>query len=207
MDNSNFAAADGGYTTMRNGRALLAPLKLPRIVPINRIPNHDTRKPFKAPPAPAALLAIVMHKRNVRGMTLIELMITISLLAIVIAIGLPSFTGAINGSRLSSAANELSSALQVARAEAVRRNRSVVLCRSDDQRRAAVRVGGGVRHDCPRWRATRRIPRACCTRCLRLAHGANRFECGRASEFNRRADPEAHPEASGESRRHLAGAA
>ena len=74
-----------------------------------------------------------MHKRNVRGMTLIELMITISLLAIVIAIGLPSFTGAINGSRLSSAANELSSALQVARAEAVRRNRSVVLCRSDDQ--------------------------------------------------------------------------
>lgn len=71
-----------------------------------------------------------MHKRGGRGLTLIELMITIALLAIVIAIGVPSFQSAINGSRLSSAANELSAALQLARAEAVRRNRTVVLCRS-----------------------------------------------------------------------------
>jgi type IV fimbrial biogenesis protein FimT len=53
-------------------------------------------------------------------------------LVIVISIGVPSFQSAINGTRLSSAANELSAAVQVARAEAVRRNRSVVLCRSDN---------------------------------------------------------------------------
>ena len=58
-------------------------------------------------------------------------MVTIAVLVIVIAIGVPGFQSVINGTRLSSAANELSAALQVARAEAVRRNRSVVMCRSD----------------------------------------------------------------------------
>lgn len=72
-----------------------------------------------------------MHNRQPRGFTLIELLVTISVLVIVIAIGVPSFQSAINGTRLSSGANELSAALQVARAEAVRRNRSVVMCRSD----------------------------------------------------------------------------
>jgi type IV fimbrial biogenesis protein FimT len=71
-----------------------------------------------------------MHKRLVRGLTLIELMITIALLVIVLAIGVPSFQGAINSSRLSAAANELSAAVHLARAEAIKRNRSVVLCRS-----------------------------------------------------------------------------
>ncbi len=75
-----------------------------------------------------------MHSRRdrrSRGFTLIELMVTIAVLVIVIAIGVPGFQSVINGTRLSSAANELSAALQVARAEAVRRNRSVVMCRSD----------------------------------------------------------------------------
>ena len=71
-----------------------------------------------------------MHKRLVRGLTLIELMITVALLVIVLAIGVPSFQGAINSSRLTAAANELSAAVQLARAEAIKRNRSVVLCRS-----------------------------------------------------------------------------
>ena len=46
-----------------------------------------------------------MHKRLVRGLTLIELMITVALLVIVLAIGVPSFQGAINSSRLTAAAN------------------------------------------------------------------------------------------------------
>jgi len=71
-----------------------------------------------------------MHKPGVRGLTLIELMVTIAVLVILISIGVPSFQGTMNSSRLSSSANELTAALQVARAEAIRRNRSVVLCRS-----------------------------------------------------------------------------
>lgn len=73
-----------------------------------------------------------MHKRCPRGLTLIELMVTIAVLAIVLAIGVPSFQGAMNSSRLSSAANELTSALHLARSEAIKRNRTVLLCRSEN---------------------------------------------------------------------------
>ena len=59
------------------------------------------------------------------GFTLIELMIVITILAIVIAIGVPSFTQMIRKNRLAAATNDLAGALQYARAEAVRRGRSV----------------------------------------------------------------------------------
>jgi type IV fimbrial biogenesis protein FimT len=71
-----------------------------------------------------------LGKGGVRGLTLIELMITIALLVIVIAIGVPSFQSVIASTRLSSAANEVTGAVHLARSEAIRRNRSVVLCRS-----------------------------------------------------------------------------
>jgi type IV fimbrial biogenesis protein FimT len=67
-----------------------------------------------------------------RGLTLIELMVAMAILVVVLSIGLPSVDGIGNSSRLSSTSNELSGALQLARAEAVRRNRNVVMCRSDD---------------------------------------------------------------------------
>ena len=65
------------------------------------------------------------------GFTLIELMISLVVLVVLIAIGIPGMQGLINTGRLSSAANEISAAVQLARTEALRRNRSVVLCRSD----------------------------------------------------------------------------
>lgn len=67
-----------------------------------------------------------------RGFTLIELMIGLAVLVVLITIGVPGMQGMVHASRLSSAANEVSGAVQVARAEALRRNRSVLLCRSDD---------------------------------------------------------------------------
>lgn len=65
-------------------------------------------------------------------MTMIELLVTMAILVIVLAIGAPNFSGVANGSRLSSSVNELTAAVQLSRAEALRRNRSVVLCRSAD---------------------------------------------------------------------------
>lgn len=67
-----------------------------------------------------------------RGFTLIELLIGLVVLVVVISIGIPGMQGLINTGRLSAAANELSAAIQLARTEALRRNRSVILCRSDD---------------------------------------------------------------------------
>lgn len=67
--------------------------------------------------------------RYSRGFSLIELMVTISILAILIAIAVPSFTSAIRDSRIDSLSRELQGALQLARSEAVKRRVNVVVCR------------------------------------------------------------------------------
>lgn len=59
------------------------------------------------------------------GFTLVELMMVIAILAILITIGIPSFTTLIKNNRLTSAANNLAGAVHFARAEAVRRNLDV----------------------------------------------------------------------------------
>lgn len=59
------------------------------------------------------------------GFTLIELMIVVTILGIVMAIGVPSFNSMIKNNRLVAASNDLAGALHFARAEAVRRGRSV----------------------------------------------------------------------------------
>ena len=66
------------------------------------------------------------------GFSLVELMITIAVLAVIIAISAPSFTGLFNGNRLTSAANELVASLQMAKSEALRRNAEIIVCRSED---------------------------------------------------------------------------
>mgnify|MGYP003382660594 CR=1 FL=1 len=68
--------------------------------------------------------------RAMTGLTLIELMVGLVVLGALTAIGLPSFRGAINNSRLSSTSNELLGAVQLARAEAIRGNGRVVFCQS-----------------------------------------------------------------------------
>jgi type IV fimbrial biogenesis protein FimT len=62
------------------------------------------------------------------GFTLIEILVVVIILGVVLALAVPSFTGAVNGSRLAGTANELLASLKQARAEAVRRNQRVVVC-------------------------------------------------------------------------------
>lgn len=64
------------------------------------------------------------------GYTLIELLVVIIIIAIVSAIAFPSLREVINSNRLTGAANELVASLQIARAEAIRRNARVVICPS-----------------------------------------------------------------------------
>ncbi|WP_142805232.1 GspH/FimT family pseudopilin [Tepidiphilus sp. J10] len=66
--------------------------------------------------------------RNDVGFTLVELMVTIAVLAILLAIGIPSFATLIASNRLTSATNELVASLQTARTEALRRNVRVTVC-------------------------------------------------------------------------------
>lgn len=64
------------------------------------------------------------------GFTLIEMMITISVVAILLAVGLPSFRSIIQNSRSAALATDLTSAINLARAEAVRRSEAVSVCPS-----------------------------------------------------------------------------
>jgi type IV fimbrial biogenesis protein FimT len=66
-----------------------------------------------------------------RGFTLIELMVTITLLAILTTLAIPSFQAQIASTRLSSAVNSLSATIATARAEAIRRGARITVCRSD----------------------------------------------------------------------------
>ena len=68
----------------------------------------------------------------VRGFTLVELMVTVAVAAVLLAIAVPSFTSIVNSSRLTAQANEVVAALQSARMEAVRRNARVSVCSSAD---------------------------------------------------------------------------
>lgn len=66
-----------------------------------------------------------------KGFTLIELMVTLAVLAIVLSMAAPSFSSMLQDNRASALGSELQGALQFACSEAVKRRQSVVICRSN----------------------------------------------------------------------------
>ncbi len=72
--------------------------------------------------------ADVLKRKGVRagGFTLIELMVTITLLAILLALGFPSMTTWIHNSKVRTVADGLQNGLRLAQAEALRRSRQTV---------------------------------------------------------------------------------
>lgn len=73
-----------------------------------------------------------MTKWPPKGFTLIELMVTIAILAIILGIGVPSFQTLIERNRVSTASNKLFSALTTARSEAIKLGQSVTITRTGD---------------------------------------------------------------------------
>jgi type IV fimbrial biogenesis protein FimT len=68
-----------------------------------------------------------------QGMTLIELMVAITIVAILAAIAIPSFRRFTAENRTIAATNDLVTALNLARSEALRRSGNTVVCTSSDQ--------------------------------------------------------------------------
>lgn len=77
-----------------------------------------------------------------RGFTVVELVVTLAVAAIVLATAVPSLATMVRNNRLAAASNELVTALQLARAEATRRGRPVSLCSSDDGATCAASTQG-----------------------------------------------------------------
>lgn len=66
-----------------------------------------------------------------KGFTLIELMITIALLAILLFVAVPNFSGFVASSRLTASKELLISSIAFARSEAIKRGEDITVCRRD----------------------------------------------------------------------------
>ena len=66
--------------------------------------------------------------RHARGFTLVELMVTLGVIAILTVIAVPNFNNMINSNRLTAASNEIVGALNTARMEAIKRNAYTQFC-------------------------------------------------------------------------------
>jgi len=74
----------------------------------------------------------VRHGARDRGFTLVELMVTIAIFAILLGMAAPSISDAMLGSRLTALANRIVASATIARSEAIKRNTAVTMCVSTD---------------------------------------------------------------------------
>lgn len=87
------------------------------------MPLHPSRT------APRSVLPRVIRTA---GFTLVELMVTVAIVAVLLRLAVPALSSAILSNKLSSYANAWVASAQLARGEAVKRNAAVTLCRSSD---------------------------------------------------------------------------
>jgi len=69
--------------------------------------------------------------KNQKAFTLIELLVTLSILGVVMAFAIPSFKSSVANNRSAGAGGELSTAINIARAEAIKRGAYVTICASN----------------------------------------------------------------------------
>lgn len=77
--------------------------------------------------------------RRSHGVTLLELLVTVAVLAIIVAVGVPGLHNLVQNNRATGHANELVTALNFARSEAIRRGARVTICASAN----GTSCGGG----------------------------------------------------------------
>ncbi|ADC70730.1 hypothetical protein TK90_0215 [Thioalkalivibrio sp. K90mix] len=71
-------------------------------------------------------------RKDALGLTLVELMVTLAVFAVLIGIAAPAFGKLVEQNRVTSATNSFLTTLHLARSEAVRRGSPVTLCTSQD---------------------------------------------------------------------------
>lgn len=76
---------------------------------------------------------MLIHRQS--GVSLVELIIGIAILGLLMALGIPEYATFLNNSRVRTTADTLVSGLNLARAEAVKRNRRVEFVQTDEEPR------------------------------------------------------------------------
>lgn len=76
--------------------------------------------------------AIRLNSRSASGFTMVEMLMTIAIAAILTSLAIPSFRYITNSNRIASELNGLLGDLQLARAEAIKEGRTVTVCQSTD---------------------------------------------------------------------------
>lgn len=90
----------------------------------------------------------MMGKRaRMAGLSIVELMVTILVLSILMAIAVPSFRGTMNRGNLASAVNTLSADIQFARGAASSQHRFVSICRSTSGTQCDLPTGSAHDYD------------------------------------------------------------
>lgn len=89
-----------------------------------------------------------MHRRRSSpsrgaGFTLVELLITLAIAALLLAMAAPTFRETIAGGRVTGATNDMVTALATARNEAIRRGTRITMCRSTDSATCSTASGAG----------------------------------------------------------------
>jgi len=82
-------------------------------------------------------------RRRAAGFTLVELMVTVAVAALVVALGVPSFLRTLARHTINSQAEELQDAVRVGRNEAMKRSGPVVLCRTEENNPTHCAGSGG----------------------------------------------------------------
>jgi type IV fimbrial biogenesis protein FimT len=110
-----------------------------------------------------------------RGFSLIELLVAVSVLAILMAVAMPNFTAWIRNAQVRTVADALQASIRLAQTEAQRRNQSVVLFRTTDASCALTATANAAGM---RWQI-RSVPNPLMTD---AADGPAAIQCGTLSE-------------------------
>jgi type IV fimbrial biogenesis protein FimT len=72
------------------------------------------------------------NRRWNRGITLVETMVTVTIMAVLLTLAMPSYRSSIESNQRTTYANQLVEDLNLARSEAIKRNTTVTVCPSTD---------------------------------------------------------------------------
>ena len=90
----------------------------------------------------ASMKTCRMNRQADRGITLVETMVTVTIMVILLMVAVPAYKSTIDGNRRATYATELLEDLTLARSEAIKRNRRVVVCASSTGAACVTSPGG-----------------------------------------------------------------